>query len=506
MNTKRNLITLGRLAAALALLSAPAWAGIPKPGLVLYGKVTDESGAPLTSGTLSWTFTPAPGGTPVSVSTDLRTIDGPGGPYSYRVVVPFETPVSAFPASGAALPVGLEPVEYVRNGVVEGTSVSMTHNVFVSASDSSSVLRVDVCVGCSPIVKTVHSADVNRDYRFSLSEFLRMIELHTATPTHEYHIAKNTMDGYATGSGPRTGYPHTGDYIEGADWTVSAREIVRMIDLFTSTPDHSYSFNLEAEDGFTKGNGGGQPSRSRKSSSPDITMTRTIQGGRVADGNVLTYTVTINGPMNANLSGLGLVESLPAGWQYLGANDSPIVSPKSDAIGTLDFAWYPLPALPYTLRYQVEFAAGDDVAAAIQSLDSMGVYRVASDDKEYTISLASAFENADLDGDGLLDGLESDGDADGDGVPNSIDMDSDNDGLLDSQEANHDGNPGYTPGQDLNPYSPDTDGDGIDDADEITHGLDPLLPNSSPLPLASGWGLAALAALLGTAGLRARKR
>lgn len=506
MSKLRHLTTLGCLAAVLAIAATPAWAGIPKPGLVLYGKVTDEGGAMLTSGELSWSFTASPNGAPINVSTPLQQIDGPGGPYSYRVIVPFEIPVATLPASGNALPIALEPVEYIRNGTVEGTAVSMTHNIFVSAADSSSVLRVDVCVGCSPIVKTVHSADVNRDYRFSLSEFLRMIELHTATPTHEYHVKSNSMDGYGIGNGPRAGYPHTGDFIEGSDWTVSVREIVRMIDLFTATPDHAYTFNLEAEDGFTKGNGNAKSARSAKSGDPGIRMNRTIQGGGLSDGNVLTYTFTVDGPMNHELTGLGLTETLPEGWQYVGASATPMVSPKSDAVDTLDFAWYPLPAFPYTLSYQIAFPDGADVAAAISAIDSMGVYRVASNDLEYSIALQSLAENADLDADGLIDGFETDGDADGDGIPNSIDVDSDNDGLTDADEVLHDGTPGFDPVADTDPYNQDTDNDGIDDAQEVGLGLDPIVPNKNGLPVSGGFGLAVLVAALAASGLVNRKR
>lgn len=507
MNTIWKMRHVGWLWAALAMLAPPASAGIPQPGLVLYGRVTSEAGQLLTDGTLTWTFTPSTGGDALTVSTELRQIDGPGGPYSYRAVVPFETPVAAFPVAGGALPVDAQPVEYVRNGTVEGTSVSMSHTVFVSQEDSSSVLRVDVCVGCSPIVKTVHSADTDKNYRFSLSEFLRMIELHTSNPAHEYHVQKGTLDGYATGAGSRVGYPHTGDFIEGADWQMSVREIVRMIDLFTSTRDHSYSFNLEAADGFTKGAAGAKSNAKVAAFGGDsIELHRTIRGGGFQSGNVLTYTFTADGGFNGSLSGLGLIEDLPSGWSFMGADDVPFVSPSGDAEGSLEFAWNPLPQLPYTFSYRVEFPAGADVAGAIWALDSMGVYRVKSNDDEYTVSLARSAENSDLDGDNIPDAMESDADTDGDGVPNSIDVDSDNDGLADDREAGTDGNPAYNAATDTDPYNPDTDNDGIEDGDEVSLGLNPLENNSSSVPVLGPIGLALLAGGLGAAGLRhARK-
>ena len=191
-------------ALALALLAGTASAGVPQPGIVQYGQVIGESGELLTSGVLTWTYAPAGGGDPVVVSTALEPIDGPGGPYSYKTVVPLEAIVPGAPSSGA-IPVALTPVEYVRSGAIDGTSVTMTHNVFVSADDISSVRRVDVCADCPAVTMTKHSADLNEDYRFSLAELLRFVELHSASPTHEYHVDKTTMDGYKVGAGPRAG-------------------------------------------------------------------------------------------------------------------------------------------------------------------------------------------------------------------------------------------------------------------------------------------------------------
>jgi hypothetical protein len=501
MNNLCNARTIGCLLAALVLLASPAWAGIPKPGLVLYGRVTDVPGQLLTTGELTWTFTPSAGGDPVAVSTTLRELDGPGGPFSYRVVVPFEIPVDGFPATGAALPVGAEPVEYQRNGTVEGTSVTMSHTVFVTPGDSSNVLRVDVCVGCAPIVKTIHSADVNEDFRFSLSEFLRTVELHTASPDHEYHIGAGTPDGYSTGPGSRVGYPHTGDFIEGADWSMSVREVVRMIDLFTSTPDHAYTFNLEADDGFTKVGGDKSKSVVGGKAATTANLNRTIRGGAATAGNVLSFTFTADAPFGADISALGLSEDLPEDWTYLSATDTPLISPIPGSKSGVEFAWLQLPEFPYAMSYQVAFPEGADVAEVIRSANSLGVYRLTSNDEEYTTALASHSENSDLDADGIRDGIEPDGDADNDGVPNLIDVDSDNDGITDAEEALHDGDDGYNPGTDMNPYNPDTDNDGIDDGQEISFGTDPILPSNEPVPASSPLGLFAAMLLLAGAAI-----
>ncbi|MBI1319169.1 MAG: hypothetical protein GC168_09495 [Candidatus Hydrogenedens sp.] len=505
--------TLGAIALAAGLLPGAAMAGVPQPGIVQYGQVIGEGGALLTSGSLTWSYTPAGGGDSVVVTTPLELIDGPGGPYSYKTVVPLEAVVPDSPSAGA-IPVALSPEEYVRTGAVDGTAVSMTHNVFVSAEDISSVRRVDVCADCPSVVMTKHSADTNGDYRFSLAELLRFVELHSAAATHEYHIDKKTIDGYSVGSGPRAGYPHTGDYIDGSDWTVSVREVIRMIDLFTSTTDHSYSFNLEAEDNFTKGT----PQPQSKSvfggaavADPGVQLTRTIRGGKKGDGHVLTFEFSASAAAPALLSALGVNENLPSGWSYVGASDTPLVTPK-DAGSDLEFAWYPLPAMPYTMQYQVEFPAKTNALEGLAQLDGTAVYRVKSNDLENLVAFASS---GDIDGDGIGDGVEGLSDADYDGVPNVIDIDSDNDGLTDDFEAGYDGDPSTlnpylpgseNPGGDLDPYSADTDGDGVDDGTEIGLNLNPIQPNANPVPM-SPWAIAAMAVcMLAAAAFALRRR
>jgi MYXO-CTERM domain-containing protein len=511
---------LGWMLAALSLpvimLQGGAQAGVPQPGIVLYGQVSDDQGIQLFDGELTFSYTPAMGGDSVQISARLRSIDGPGGPYSYRALLPFEAASEAFPASGDAVPVTMDAVEYVREGQVTGTSVVMSHNIFLSTGDISSAQRVDVCVGCDPIVKTVHSADTNEDYRFSLSEFLRVVEFYRATPGHDYHVNPATRDGYAVGQGPKTGYPHTGDYIEGADWKVNVNELLRMIDLFTSTPDHAYTMNLESEDGFEKILNN-KAAKGAKSSAPtSLTMKRTISGGAVGAGSVLDFTLQVDGHVTDGLSGMAVTESLPAGWTVVGTDPGAgtIIAPEAGDGGSVDFAWMQTPVVPYTTSYQVAYAPGSNVGADYNTLTGTGFYRTPTSFGEFRVALDAGAEDADTDGDGILDFFESGADADGDGIPNFIDIDSDNDGLSDDFEAGYDGNsedldpmdPVNNPGGgDLDPYNPDTDGDGIADGDEIYHGTDPVTPTGkAAVPIGSAGFVGALA-LAGVLALRRRR-
>ena len=114
------------------VFGARAFAGLPEPGIVLYGKVFDETGALVTTGELEWTFSPVSGGNPVSVSTMLSQIDAEGGPYSYRVTIPLESELPGVTSSGNAIPISEAAYEYTRTGLLKGTSISRTDTVVIS--------------------------------------------------------------------------------------------------------------------------------------------------------------------------------------------------------------------------------------------------------------------------------------------------------------------------------------------------------------------------------------
>ena len=280
-----------------------------------------------------------------------------------------------------------------------------------------------------------------------------------------------------------------------------------MIDLFSSTDNHAYSFNLEAEDGFTKASGFASKSAA-KATIPVVSMGRNVRGGGRLDGNVLTFTFNADTKEAQGLSGLGLTEGLPEGWHFVGATDNPLVGPTPSS-SDIEFAWYPLPSFPYTLEYLVSYPEGADVEAGLAEMAGKAVYRAKASDDEYVVDFSRHAENADTDGDGIADVIEGTGDADGDGVSNRLDVDSDNDGLTDAFEAGYDGDsdsldafdPGTNPnGGDLDPYSADTDGDGISDGNEVGLGLDPFAPDkAASVPMSPGT-LAALAALLACLG------
>ena len=500
---------------------APAWAGLPRPGLILYGQVIDNEGQLVTEGDLVATYTPDTGD-PIAVTVPLRAIPGPAETYSYSLVVPIETAVPGFGASGQALLLSDTAQSFERTLAV-GT-LAVTTSVTLSTADTAAVKRVDVCPSCGPALRNFHSGDTNRDRRFSLSEFLRMIELHTATPTHEYHIDKSTTDGFGLGTGPRSGEPHAADYYGGADWEVSLPEVVRIVDLFASTPDHSYAPTAGTEDGFGKGRGGAKSASGFQSASaqmnpeaPALQLTRSIRGGAPGEAG-LQFVFEVQGD-TAPLSALGISEALPPGWRYAGATSeaAPLAAPAPGTGGTLDFAWFPVPASGYAFVYEVAHAGSLSLAAGLARLEGTAVYRTVSGEEQTLVTLgppAGYFGVADTDGDGIGDIVEGPGDADGDGVPNAYDVDSDNDGVSDRDEALHDGDPNYDPyhpidnpdGTDTSATSGDTDGDGVGDQAENDNDSDPVDGKDTPaeLTLLGMAGLASLAGLLAYLGWRRR--
>lgn len=501
------------LAACLALGALSAHAGIPHPGFILYGKVYDESGAELHTGQLDWTYTPSAGGNAVTLSVTLTTIEGIGGPYAYKLLVPFEIGVAGEPVSSEALPLPDGTTSYVRDGALEGTPVAMTHVVDVAAGDASGVFRVDVCLGCKSATATKHSTDINADYKFSLGELLRSIELHTATPGHDYHVEPAGRDGYDTGVGSHDGPAHTGDYDGGADWTVSGREVVRLIDLFSSTPDHAYDVDPTAPDGFKKAISGPVLAKSNAvvgggGGAGGVVTRRVVSGGAVgATAGQLSVVVTIDGSPSDTVSALGVTDVLPDGWYYAGlAGEGPAIRPRTGAVGDLDFAAFPVPALPYTFTYNVQTSG--NVAAGFAAFAVSGYYRLVQSNDEKTMPVlarlsASGLGDQDTDGDGIADSVEGMEDSDGDGIPNFLDSDSDNDALADIIEAGLDGNPDYNPynpvtnptGGDGDITNPDTDGNGIIDGKDYTDGHT-VVPVPKSVPVLGGFGLLTLAVAL----------
>lgn len=106
-----------------------------------------------------------------------------------------------------------------------------------------------------------HAADISRDWRFSLTELLRMIELYNTrsgtTRTGGYRLDQSTEDGFA----PHADSQGLGDGHHSADTDTNGRfslsELLRVIELYNhrsgTTRTGSYRATQNTEDGFEAG-------------------------------------------------------------------------------------------------------------------------------------------------------------------------------------------------------------------------------------------------------------
>jgi hypothetical protein len=140
------------LRSALLLFAAATavQAGIPEPGLTLYGVVRQNIGgahARLTTGTLEVTITPSVGA-PLVLNTTLTNLNSQ---FSYVLQVPFESSVAGFPASASALELTVAPSSFTRNPVkinnVNGTILApATTAMSFGQANRGTIDRMDVAV------------------------------------------------------------------------------------------------------------------------------------------------------------------------------------------------------------------------------------------------------------------------------------------------------------------------------------------------------------------------
>jgi hypothetical protein len=88
-----------------------------------------------------------------------------------------------------------------------------------------------------------HAADINHDFRLSLSELLRVIQLYNSSV---YHCAPGTEDGYAPGEGPTGCIEHSSDY-QSPLFRIDITELLRTIQLYNAG---GYRRNIFTEDTF----------------------------------------------------------------------------------------------------------------------------------------------------------------------------------------------------------------------------------------------------------------
>ncbi len=92
-----------------------------------------------------------------------------------------------------------------------------------------------------------HTVDTNRDWRISLSEVLRAVQLFNSG---SYGLGGSTEDGYLPGGADRNGAPHRGDL--NGNWQFELSELLRIVQLY-NTDGGWYYVGDGTEDGFLAG-------------------------------------------------------------------------------------------------------------------------------------------------------------------------------------------------------------------------------------------------------------
>lgn len=92
--------------------------------------------------------------------------------------------------------------------------------------------------------------------------------------------------------------------------------------------------------------------------------------GSFTPGQEFTVTITIRAQDGDAISALGLTESAPEDWAFVGASGEagqvPVVTPEEGDSGELGFIWLKVPEFPVTFNYTLSAPenAGDSVAIA----------------------------------------------------------------------------------------------------------------------------------------------
>ena len=194
------------IASTSLLITAIAHAdGIPEPGLVMYGAIRNAgNNARLTTGTLTWTITPAAGGSSVVVSTPLSDI---AGQYSYILRVPFETLAGSATAATNTLRLNSTTTAYNRPSATvayNGTNYSATiqapaltaFNFSTAARGSFELVDLSVNIpGFNPGSQYSPNVDSDGDGMSDYAEFIAGTDMYDANSVFRFTSIKQLSPG-----------------------------------------------------------------------------------------------------------------------------------------------------------------------------------------------------------------------------------------------------------------------------------------------------------------------
>ncbi len=150
-----------------------------------------------------------------------------------------------------------------QNTIPSGSIAQITFKICASAPAGIYDLLLTRAIASSPTGASVplsatngnlsiqrsiyHSADQNRDWKISLTEVLRVVQLYNSG---NFYCSCNTEDGYSITNSNKDCFPHNSDYYGGPNWKIQLYEILRLIQLYNYG---SYRSAVGTEDGFALG-------------------------------------------------------------------------------------------------------------------------------------------------------------------------------------------------------------------------------------------------------------
>ncbi len=116
--------------------------------------------------------------------------------------------------------------------------------------------------------------------------------------------------------------------------------------------------------------------------------------GTYVPGTPLDVTVTLSLSTSQTLTAIGLEETVPSGWGYVGgvSGELPAVAPLPGTSGLLEFAWFPLPSLPLTFTYRIAIPAG---ATGLRVITGQGLCRLRESGERRTTTVLTVIPSED---------------------------------------------------------------------------------------------------------------
>lgn len=117
--------------------------------------------------------------------------------------------------------------------------------------------------------------------------------------------------------------------------------------------------------------------------------------GNFAPGQEFTVTVTISAERGPSISALGLTETIPEGWSYVGmageAGQTPVIAPHVGDGGELGFIWISMPDFPATFTYTLLVPEGAtspaEISGQVDYYQALGL--LSSDTTVSSLSIAA---------------------------------------------------------------------------------------------------------------------